>query len=56
MTSKKFAGGVFGALALSIALISGGAVGTAGASAPNGVAPTGVDTWIVPQTQQSGDY
>ena len=56
MTSKKFAGGVVGVLAVSIALISGGAVGTAGASAPNGVAPTGVDTWIVPQTQQSGDY
>ena len=53
MTSRKFAAGVVGALALSVALISGGA---AGASTPNGVAPTGVDTWIVPQTQQGGDY
>ena len=36
--------------------ISGGAAGATAVSAPNGAAPTGVDTWIVPQTQQGGDY
>lgn len=55
MTSKKLSYGVLGALALSAALISGGVTGATAASPPE-VTPVGATTWIVPQTQQGGDY
>jgi V8-like Glu-specific endopeptidase len=43
--------GILGVLALSVALVSAGAAGTAGA-APS----SGVDKWVVPQAQQGGEY
>lgn len=55
MTSKKFRYGVLGALALSAALVSGGVAGATAASTPE-VTPAGVTTWVVPQTQQGGNY
>lgn len=55
MTSKKFSYGVLGALALSAALISGSVAGATATTTPE-VTPAGATTWIVPQTQQGGDY
>jgi hypothetical protein len=55
MTSKKISCGVLGALALSVVLISGSGASATAANSPE-LSSAGVTTWIVPQTQQGGNY
>jgi V8-like Glu-specific endopeptidase len=51
MKKRRLNPAILGALALGVALVSGGAAGAAGAAEPSSV-----DTWVVPQTQMSGAY
>ena len=55
MTMRKFAFGIAGTLTLGAAIMAGGAAGASATQAEGGDS-TGVDTWIVPQTQEGGDY
>jgi V8-like Glu-specific endopeptidase len=55
MSMRKFAFGVAGTLTLSAAILAGGAAGANAIPVDTGE-PAGVDTWVVPQTQQGGEY
>jgi V8-like Glu-specific endopeptidase len=55
MSMRKFAFGLAGTLTLSAAILAGGAAGASATPTGDGDSP-GVDTWVVPQTQEAGDY